>query len=605
MADFLPPVVVQLLADTKEFKAKMAEAEHSVTSLGKAGETTGAKMSALGSKLSTGFLVGVGGAMIYGTKLAFDYNESIDKIGIQAGVSAKELEYLHKTVMETSVATATSQKDTADAYMAVEKAGLRSAAATNLVTAAAKAANITGGKVLDVTNSLIAVQTLHTAKSMSQAQIADVLVNANKRHLGSVTELAAALTGKVGAALASHNVSIKDSLAITDQLSQAHFSNTRAVVTFTNSIGKLEQPNKTMSAQMAQFGVSSDKVRRLMAGPDGLVNTLSYLNDVSLKTGRGAGAISNALFGTGGGAAAYTLISNAKTLQATVKSLGGSGTDLNSQFGGWLKLPAGQIAQFKTNMTSALTGIGEIILPKVEKILTWVNSFVGELKKNPALRKALEITLAAGFGVALAAKIKSAFDAVKGLFGASQQATQTKLLAQIARNTLVIAEEDAGRGGGGLPKKPITKVVETVKRLAPLATEALVGAAPAIATAAVAGAAVYGTVKLVQSQSAKVWAGAADAQHPWGSGGTMPTLAGQHIIGANAKGDQAYISNAQFAQLIAEVKTARTSGHAMSNAQMYAEIQRMAVADVKNIPQYKTQLANQGKTTFNVTVRAH
>jgi hypothetical protein len=110
----------------------------------------------------------------------------------------------------------------------------------------------------------------------------------------------------------------------------------------------------------------------------------------------------------------------------------------------------------------------------------------------------------------------------------------------------------------------------------------------------------------VKHESAKVWKNAADAQHPWGSGGTMPTLAGQHILAANAKGDQAYISNAQFAQLIAEVNTARTSGHAMTNAQMYAEIQRMAIADVRNIPQYKTQLANQaasGGGTVSVNVK--
>jgi len=417
VADFLPPVVVQLLADTKEFKAKMTEAEHSVTSLGKAGDTTGAKMGALGSKLSTGFLVGVGGAMLYGTKLAFDYNESIQKIGVQAGVSAQELEYLHKNVMETSIATATSQKDTAAAYMEAEKAGLRSAAATNLVTAAAKAANITGGKVVDVTNSLIAVQTLHTAKSMSQAQIADVLVNANKRHLGSVDALAAALTGKVGAALASHNVSIRDSLAITDELSQAHFSNTRAVVTFTNSIGKLEQPNKTMSAQMAQFGVSSDEVRRLMAGPDGLVNTLSYLNDVSLKTGRGAGAISNALFGSGGGAAAYTLISNAQKLQDTIKSLGGSSKDLNSQFGGFLKLPAGQMAQLKTNLSAALTGIGELLLPKVETVAKWITSFTGLITKNKIAAGIFDGTLIAGALTLGSLKLLKVVNALREAFG--------------------------------------------------------------------------------------------------------------------------------------------------------------------------------------------
>ena len=584
---FLPPVVVQILADAAQVKSEFAKVGTETEALGAKFDTMGSRMGVLGSRIATGYLAVIGGAMVYGTKLAWDYNKSIEEIGLQSGASAEELERLKNKVLEVSTNTATSSKDIAEAYLNVEKAGIRRAAADDLVTAAAKAAHITGGKVVDVTNALIAVQTLHTAKSMSSAQITDILVKANKSHLGSVDSLAAALSGKVGAALALHNVSMTQSLAITDELSKAKFTNTRAVVSFTNAIGKLETPNKNMNDTMTKFGVSSSKVQTLMTGPDGLVNTLDYLHDVAVKTGAGDGALSTALFGTGGAPAAFTLMSNSQDILKTVKGLGGSAQDLNTQFGGWLKLPEAQVQQFKTTLTNALTSAGEVILPVATKVLAWVNGFANALKNNAALRTALEITLGAGFAVALASKLKSAFDTVKGLFGTAPLVSNT---TATTANTVALEENSAallGKGAVGAGEGAAVGAGETA---------VAGGAAATLAAPAAVALAGYGAVKLVQSQSAKVWAGAADAQHPWGSGGTMPTLAGQHIIGANAKGDQAYISNAQFAQLIKEVQSASKSGHRMTNAQMYAEIQRMAIADVKNIPQYQTQLANQAKS---------
>ena len=52
----LPPVRVELLADVREFIAKMGEAEHAVTKLGKAGDTASARLGAVGQKLATGVL---------------------------------------------------------------------------------------------------------------------------------------------------------------------------------------------------------------------------------------------------------------------------------------------------------------------------------------------------------------------------------------------------------------------------------------------------------------------------------------------------------------------------------------------------------------------
>ena len=488
MADFLPPVIVELLADGREFKKTMAEAGGQLEVLGDKAKTTSEKLSSMGSKFATGYLTVVGGALIYGTKLAFDYQKSIEDIGLQSGASAEEVDRLKKAVMDQSNLTVQSTKDIAAAYMEVEKAKISGAAADAIVNAAGKAANITGGKTVDIAKSIIGVQTLQVAKGMDVASIADIMVNANKRHLGSLESLTAGLTGKVGAALALHNVGLKDSIAITDELSNAQFTNSRAINTFATSIGKLEAPNKGMLDTMKKLGVSSDVVRRTMAGPDGLVNTLSYLASVASKTGQGTGSLSSALFG-GGAGAANVLIANASKVQDIVKGLGGSGKDLNSQFGGFLKLPDAQIKQFKTTLSDALTSVGLVILPVAEKVLGWVNGFATKLKDNAALRTALEITVGAGFAASLAMKIKGVFDSVKSLF------TGTAITANTAAETLNTAALEANTLAQG--GKTAESLIPKVAKLAVIADTVASVASGAGATALLPAVAATGGLALL------------------------------------------------------------------------------------------------------------
>ena len=53
MAGLLPPVVATLIADTKEYSAKMTEAQAKMGEFGVASETTGGKMTAFGKKATT------------------------------------------------------------------------------------------------------------------------------------------------------------------------------------------------------------------------------------------------------------------------------------------------------------------------------------------------------------------------------------------------------------------------------------------------------------------------------------------------------------------------------------------------------------------------
>ena len=459
MAEFLPPVVVQLLADAKQFKTQMGEAGASLEGLGKKGDALGVKMGALGSKIATGYLTVIGGALIYGTKLAYDYQEGIHRIGLESGASEVELDRLKTRILQVSSATATSTKDITDAYLQAEKAGLRKAKADEVVSDAAKAAKITGTDVVTVTKSLIAAQELQTAKGMSTAQVTDLLVNANKAHLGSMDTLVTALQGKVGAAFALHNVGLKESLVITNELSKAGYSNSRAMVSFASSLDKVTTPTTAQATAMKALHVDSEKVAKMLTKPDGVIQAVQYLGQVSKQTGESSGSLATAVFGSGGAGAGAALIANASNLAKSYSTLAGSGKDLNSSFQAFLKTPAGQMQMLQTNLKNALTGLGIKILPAVQDIVSWVNTFVTEIGKNRWLRDILSGAALGVAGLAVASKITKAFDAFKGLFGASQQATQTKLLAQIARNTLVIAEE----GGTGKGKGFFGKVGDVFK----------------------------------------------------------------------------------------------------------------------------------------------
>ena len=459
MAEFLPPVVVQLLADAKEFKTQMGEAGASLEGLGKKGDALGVKMGALGSKIATGYLTVIGGALIYGTKLAYDYQEGIHRIGLESGASEVELDRLKTRILQVSSATATSTKDITDAYLQAEKAGLRKAKADEVVSNAAKAAKITGTDVVTVTKSLIAAQELQTAKGMSTAQVTDLLVNANKAHLGSMDTLVTALQGKVGAAFALHNVGLKESLVVTDELSKAGYSNSRAMVSFASSLGKVTAPTTAQANAMKALHVDSEKVAKMLTKPDGVIQAVQYLGLVSKQTGESSGSLATAVFGSGGAGAGAALIANASNLAKSYSTLAGSGKDLNSSFQAFLKTPAGQMQMLQTNLKNALTGLGIKILPAVTDIVSWVNRFVTEIGKNKWLRDILSGAALGVAGLAVASKITKAFDAFKGLFGASQQATQTKLLAEIARNTLVVAEE----GGTGKGKGLLGKVGDVFK----------------------------------------------------------------------------------------------------------------------------------------------
>ena len=367
MADFLPPVVVELLADGREFKKTFTEAGVKVKEFQTETTGLGSAMGALGKSAAIGIGVVAVGALAAGVKMAMEYSKSLEAIKNQSGATKAEVDRLKTQILATSSAVAISNAEVASAYLQVEKAGYRAAKADDAVTAAGQAAWITGGKIADITKTIISVQTLQSAKGMDVASVTDLIVNANKSHIGSLDTLTAALSGKVGAALAMHNVGLTESLAVTDELSKAGYANSRAMVSFANAIGKAQDPTKAQLQQMQALHISSTNLKTLLAQPNGLIAAVNYLGQVSRTTGESAGQLATAVFGPSAASGAAVLIKNAQEVAKTYTALGGSAKDLKAQFADIQGTTEFKMAKLTTDLHNALTQLGLTALPLVTK----------------------------------------------------------------------------------------------------------------------------------------------------------------------------------------------------------------------------------------------
>ena len=453
-------VVVSLIADIREFTAKMDEAEGKLKSFGKTAEGASGKFNSAVSKASSAVLLGFGGAAVYAVKSAYDFQEGLDKLKNAAGLTEEQMQAAGKAILNVSNQTGVSAKNITSAYTVAAQAGLRNAAATDAVSAAAKASVITGQNVADITKTIVGIQTLQIAKGESVAQITGQLVKANQMHVGSLDQLSQVLTGKAGAALANFGVNLSTAAAISDVTSKAGLTSARSFTSLTAAVLKMENPTKAMDAAMKKYGVNQEQIARDAKKPGGFINVLQDVNKAAEKAGAGKGALIQALFGSQGAGTVNVLLNNLGQLKTIQGQIGAAGsTSLNQGFKEVITTQlAPQLNLLKTNLQNTFIEAGKVLLPAVTTVVGWASSFFKALKDSPGLRDVFGATAAGIFAAAIAVKIAGFVSKIKGVVdtvlktgeAAKTTAWQTEvvaLLEQIAVNTGGLGK--LGSAGGG------------------------------------------------------------------------------------------------------------------------------------------------------------
>ena len=331
------------------------------------------------------------------------------------------------------------------AYQAVEAAGYGWAKAQDTVTAAAKLAQITQQNVVTTTQSLIAAQELGITKGFSAAKTADLFTIALKGNEAGLAGVVALLQGKVGAAFAQYKQSAGEAVSIANVLSQAHYSNTRALAALVGKLGEFQTSMVNTSVingkeekstagwvnSLISAGLNVDKTKQAFTGPDGLINGLKYLQSVSHGSLSTLNKDLIAVFGTSGSAAASLLINQlgqiSKTTQEASKaSAGGLNTAFNISQGNL----DNQLKELKNQAENILRGIGLFLLPGVTDLAHWSEDAIKYFEAHPLIKKIASDSAIGLFGAAVALKvakgISSAISGIRSLFGSSSTTAQTE-----------------------------------------------------------------------------------------------------------------------------------------------------------------------------------
>jgi len=433
---------------------KMTEAQGKMAMLGKESITTSEKMNAFGKKATTA-VAAVGVAMVaYGVDKALKYTEALDKIQNQAGASASEIDYLKGVILNVSNQTAISSDLIANAFLQVEKAGIRGKAAYNLVDNAAKAAAITGGDVASIATTIVAAQSLQITKGQSVAQVTDTLVKANQNHIGSLDNLVGLLKGRVGGALAAYGINLGEAASVADIAAKAGYNNARSMTTLATGLGKVENPTKAQTKALAAFGINAEDLARKARTPGtGLIDTLKSLEVQSQKTGIPLEKLVTATFGAGAVGLVSALAKQLPQLASLNTSLQtSSAKGLNTAFGITTEQLNFKIGQIKTQLTNALTGVGLLLLPTITDIANWVTATTAYLQKHPLVQKIATDATIALFAAAVGKKLLGVLAPVLEILGISQAAIAAPVTAA---GLLVVAAKGGPTPAQMTPKQAL------------------------------------------------------------------------------------------------------------------------------------------------------
>ena len=466
-------VIMRLLADARQYKAELDSAILKNEEFSKSTVPMGQRFSKFASTATTA-VAGVGLALgAYGVDQAIKFTESLEKIANQSGASAAEVDYLKSKILDVSSATGISSSEIANAFLSAEKAGIRQAKAVDLVTAASKAAVVTGGDVTTVTNAIISAQTLQVAKGMSVAAVADLMVKANKLHIGSLDTLVGILQGRVGGALAAYGVKLAQAAAIADVASKAGYTNTRSMMTLATSLAKIENPTKSSTKALASFGVSASKLASDARTPGGIITVLKDLEAQSKRTGVPIQNLITAVFGASGSGLVSVLQKNLPTLEKYTTTLqSASGQNLNTVFG----MTQGQLNQqlkvLKTNFQNAMTGLGLLLLPTVKDLANWATDAVKYFKDHPLVAKIASDATIAVFALAIGAKVLKVLSPIFKMLNIGAKSAQV-----IATDANTIALQENTIALGGKTGSGVLPTIEKYGKFAPLLeVAALLGA---------------------------------------------------------------------------------------------------------------------------------
>ena len=351
----------------------------------------GGQAKRIGSNITSSVTLPFAAAGAAGVKMATDLEGSFSKIENLVGITGKALDDFKTSVRNVSSETGKSQQELSEAIFTISSAGLRGAAATEVLERSAKASSIGLGDTQQIAQALTGVLQAYGKSGMTAARATDTLT-AIVREGNLEAESLAPTLGRIVGLGSQLGISFEELGANIATFTRLGVSAEEAVTGLSGVMTGFVKPTEKSKKALASIGLTTEDLRKKV-GKDGLQSTLVFLteafkgNDEALTGVFGnVRALSNVLGTAGAQGEAYADVLNNISNSTGIVDEGFANVSQTSGF---------KFQQTLNSLRNAGIELGQALLPMVTKIAQFITKAINSFKDLSTETKTTILTLTA------------------------------------------------------------------------------------------------------------------------------------------------------------------------------------------------------------------
>lgn len=396
---------IRIGVSTKGLQRGLSRAQKSLNRFGASAKRLG---SSITRNVAAPFAL-VGAA---GVKMAVDLEDSFAKIENLVGITGKALDDFKDSVKAVSSQTGKSQQELSEALFTVASAGLRGAAATEVLERASKASSIGLGDTQQIAQALTGVLQAYSKEGLTAAEATDTLT-AIVREGNLEAESLAPTLGRIVGIGAQLGISFEELGANIATFTRLGVPAEEAVVGLRGVMTSFLKPTSDAEQALAGIGLTAQDLRDKV-GQDGLQSTLQFLkesfegNDEALVSVFGnVRALSNVLGTAGAQGEAYADVLNNISNSTGIVDEGFENVSNTSGF---------KFKKTLNELKNVGLELGATLLPMVTKVASFINDAISKFNQlNSNVKKQIVAVIAV---IAAAGPVMTAIGIISSAIGA-------------------------------------------------------------------------------------------------------------------------------------------------------------------------------------------
>ena len=403
-------LTVEIVGNAGQLERALGRAAAASKSFGSQMESVGQKMAGVGRTLTTHVTLPILAIAAASTKMALDFESSMQLIRTQGGATQTEVNKMSKAVLDLVAHQRSygySANDMAGALRDIEFEGFQGARALEILRAGAAGARLGNADLKTVMDALTGAMVAFHVPAAKAAQLMATLSATVGQGRMTIGDLSAAMSSKLMPAASALNITVSQMGAALDIFTSKNVPAAAAANNLTTAFIKMATPSKAAVAIAKEMGFSFDQVKAtLQTGglPDALGVLANAYQNMVRKVGQvNAGADLMAAFGgSRTGASVASLVESysdymrrLKNIQAQV-DVGKFWREASAAMG----LPANKIKSAVQSIGAAMIQLGQVLAPVVAGLAQFLAGLAARFDKlSPSTKRFIEI--AAGIAAAL------------------------------------------------------------------------------------------------------------------------------------------------------------------------------------------------------------